>query len=667
MSALRVAKDHLAVLDGLRGFAIVLVVWFHIWQISWLRADLPLFGKTFNFNVVPETGFVGVSLFFFISGFVIFYPYARTLFDGAPLQTTRTFYYRRLLKIVPSYYFSLVAMTALGLFTFSSQADEVRQLGFHAAFIFGFFPDTAGSLNGVLWSLAVEMEFYLIFPLICFCALRRPLWTFFALTVVALAYRALVIPRSDGAELVDQLPGVLDIFATGMFAAWAYRALATMAPGLAGRRWLWTLVAIVGLGLGWCLLESLFAVRAFPYWPLHWWRFGRSGLNAAFLLLTLGSLFAFPLWQGLLANRALVALSTISYNLYIWHYVIAQKLLDAKIPSWRTIDGHGDPGWQIGYTIVAAAVALLVSWAITVLLEQPLLRRRPLEAFFTGSRRAGVAATQAAVALVALLAALTSVSCAGLAATLPRPQHVIVIVEENKTLAEVVNGGSAPFIVRLARQGALFTNAHGVTHPSLPNYFALFAGLTNTNGDGCPAQGISAQAPNLATELFARRLSFVGYAENLPATGSRVCTAGTYARKHAPWVAFSNVPPGDSRPLAALPASYDALPTVAMLIPDVDDDMHDGTIAQGDDWLREHVAALLRWADRHDTLVVLTWDEGFDASNSIPTIFYGPMVKPGKYPERIDHYTTLRTLEALYGLAPTGRAAAVPPITECWR
>lgn len=269
-------------------------------------------------------------------------------------------------------------------------------------------------------------------------------------------------------------------------------------------------------------------------------------------------------------------------------------------------------------------------------------------------------------AFVASLAVLALPSGAR-AAALPRPAHVVVIVEENKTLAQIVEGGSAPFIKTLARHGALFTHAHGVTHPSLPNYLALFAGITNSNGDGCPALGISPMAPNLGSELLARGLGFVGFSENLPAIGSTVCAAGRYARKHAPWVAFENVPKSANRPMSALPATYDALPTVAILIPNVDDDMHDGTIEEGDDWLRTHAAGLLGWADKHNALIVLTWDEGYDANNSIPTIFYGPMVKPGRYPEPITHYNTLRTLEDLYGLKPTGRAATVRPITDCWR
>ena len=69
----------------------------------------------------------------------------------------------------------------------------------------------------------------------------------------------------------------------------------------------------------------------------------------------------------------------------------------------------------------------------------------------------------------------------------------------------------------------------------------------------------------------------------------------------------------------------------------------------------------------HDTLVVFTWDEGYDLPNSIPTMFVGPMIRAGRYSERIDHFNVLRTLEDLYGLAPTGKAANAAPITDVWR
>jgi acid phosphatase len=265
--------------------------------------------------------------------------------------------------------------------------------------------------------------------------------------------------------------------------------------------------------------------------------------------------------------------------------------------------------------------------------------------------------------LRALVALLVVLACT---AALPRPAHVVVVIEENRTLAQIVASGKAPYLATVARDGALFTDAHGITHPSQPNYLALFAGRTNDNGNGCPARGVAPDAPNLASELLAAHFTFAAYSESLPVAGFLGCSAGKYAQKHAPWTHFSNVPQRLHRPLAEL-TSYDALATVTFIVPNVDDDMHDGSVQSGDDWARRRLSPLLKWAAAHDALVIVTWDEGFDRRNSIPTMFVGPMVRAGRYAERIDHYRVLRTLEDLYGLAPTGKAAAVAPITDVWR
>jgi phosphatidylinositol-3-phosphatase len=270
---------------------------------------------------------------------------------------------------------------------------------------------------------------------------------------------------------------------------------------------------------------------------------------------------------------------------------------------------------------------------------------------------------------IAALCAAAFFACAGVvsaAAPPHRPAHVVVIIEENRTLAQVIGSEDAPYLSTVARSGALFTHAYGVMHPSQPNYFALFAGLTNDNGDGCPARDIPADAPNLASELLAAHFTFAAYSESLPSAGFLGCWAGTYAQKHAPWTHFTNVPQRLHQPLAAL-TSFDTLPAVTFIVPNVDDDMHDGTTKEGDDWAESHLTPLLKWAATHDTLVIFTWDEGYDRLNSIPTMFAGPMIRAGSYPERIDHYRVLRTLEDLYGLKPTGKAAGVAPITGIWK
>lgn len=258
---------------------------------------------------------------------------------------------------------------------------------------------------------------------------------------------------------------------------------------------------------------------------------------------------------------------------------------------------------------------------------------------------------------------------AAVAPDLPKaPSHVVIVVEENKEFSDIAGKTrSAPYLNALIARGALFTRSYGIAHPSQPNYVALFAGTPDTNGDHCPPAGIDTNAPNLATQLRAAHRSFAGYSEDLPQAGSRVCWAGQYARKHVPWADFDNVLPSENLPLTALPSSYDHLPTVSFIIPNLLNDMHSASIQRGDAWLRTHVGPLIDWAHTHNTLVIVTWDESDDTvGNHIPTIFVGPMVRPGRYDDPITHYRVLRTIEDLYGLPHAGHAADVPPIAGVW-
>src|SRR6476646_9590921 len=101
---------------------------------------------------------------------------------------------------------------------------------------------------------------------------------------------------------------------------------------------------------------------------------------------------------------------------------------------------------------------------------------------------------------------------------LPRPDHIVIVVEENHSFEQIVGSASAPYINSLAASGALFTNAHAVEHPSQPNYLDLFSGSNQgVTSDACPQ---SFSTPNLASELISKGLTFGGYAEDLPDTGS---------------------------------------------------------------------------------------------------------------------------------------------------
>jgi peptidoglycan/LPS O-acetylase OafA/YrhL len=368
---------HLAALDGLRGIAILLVVWYHVWEISWLPADVHAGPIVWNFNVFPETGSAGVDLFYFISGFCLFYPYARTLFDGAPRQSIATFAYRRVLKIVPSYYLAIALLTVFGLAQYSGQRDEVAQIVSHLTFTQNLWDGTWSGIDGVMWSLATEVQFYVLFPAICWCAMRKPLGTFAALFVTANLYRFAFAHAANVNHMVDRLPGAIDLFAAGIFAAWAYRFIAVRRPALAAKRALWTAVAGAVALACYALLAYEFAHRYDTGWNVGWKVTFRPAFDLLLLPLTLGSLFAFPLWQRALANRALVFLSVISYNVYLWHQPIA-KLLAARrwTPLWGT-DLHSDTGWALWYSLAAFAASIAVAWAISTYFEQPLLRRKP--------------------------------------------------------------------------------------------------------------------------------------------------------------------------------------------------------------------------------------------------------------------------------------------------
>ena len=247
------------------------------------------------------------------------------------------------------------------------------------------------------------------------------------------------------------------------------------------------------------------------------------------------------------------------------------------------------------------------------------------------------------------------------------PAHVVVVVEENHSAADVLGNPAAPFMNALARSGTSLTNFFAITHPSEPNYVALFSGSTHgRRDDSCPHRYRGA---NLGSQLRAARLTFTGYSDGLPSTGYNGCSAGQYARKHAPWTDFANLPRSVNKPLTALPRDFTKLPTVSFVIPNLDHDMHDGTIAEADSWLRRNLGRYARWARTHNSALIVTWDEDDrSAGNRIATFAVGAHVpRAATVTRRSDHYGLLRTIESWYHLRPLGHSAHRARIAGLWR
>jgi acid phosphatase len=248
----------------------------------------------------------------------------------------------------------------------------------------------------------------------------------------------------------------------------------------------------------------------------------------------------------------------------------------------------------------------------------------------------------------------------------PRPKHVVVVVFENKKASSVIGSRQAPYLTGLAHRGAYLTESYGVAHPSQPNYLALFSGSTHgVTGDTCPERF---HADNLAAQLRAAGDSYGSYVESLPSTGFTGCAAPHYDRAIAPWTDFTSVPASTQHPFSAFPRDYAALPTVSFVLPNMCHNMHYCSVATGDRWARRALDPYARWARTHDSLLLVTFDEDDDTRvNRIPTFLVGQPVRPGSYAEHVDHYTILRTLEAMYGLHPLGAAADRRPLTDVFR
>lgn len=264
--------------------------------------------------------------------------------------------------------------------------------------------------------------------------------------------------------------------------------------------------------------------------------------------------------------------------------------------------------------------------------------------------------------------------CASVAAA--PPAHIVIVVEENHSFEQIIGNPSAPFINFLSSGGTLLTNFYAITHPSQPNYLHLFSG----SDQGVTTNSIPSGAPfttaNLAASLLENGQTFIGYADGLPYVGSLDEAAYSYYRKHNPWVNWQSetlipepgsnqISPELNRPFTDFATDFAMLPTVSFVVPDLDHDMHDGTIAMADEWLAHNLGAYAAWASvpEHNSVLIITWDEDESLSrNRIPTIFYGGNIRQGTMGATWSLYHLLRWVQDRCGTAISGAARDVVPI-----
>lgn len=270
----------------------------------------------------------------------------------------------------------------------------------------------------------------------------------------------------------------------------------------------------------------------------------------------------------------------------------------------------------------------------------------------------------------------------------PRYDHVVIVVEENRTAGQIVGDmANAPFITTLATGGVALASMFAIEHPSQPNYLQLFSGSNQgvldddlpPNFSTTPTGSFPFRTPNLAAELIGAGFTFAGFSEQLEAAGtsdwadydphSATHPGIYYRRKHNPWANWvAKVSPTPANQLASsvnrafsqFPSDFTQLPTVSFVIPNQLHDMHDGSRRQGDDWLRDNLGAYAAWAKTNNSLLIVTWDEDdYNEDNQIPTVFHGANLRNGATPAGTwTLHNLLRTIEDMYGVSTHAGTAA---------
>lgn len=282
---------------------------------------------------------------------------------------------------------------------------------------------------------------------------------------------------------------------------------------------------------------------------------------------------------------------------------------------------------------------------------------------------------------------------------MPRYQHIFVIIDENKDASAILDSRTAPHINAMARAYGFASHYDAVAHPSEPNYVAIVGGSTFGVHDDGPFTKNRVDAPNLSTELDAAHLSWKGYYEDIPAPGSLALYSGFYASKHSGFLNYVNVQrdPARVRHLVGFDAlARDAregtLPNVALIVPDLCNDMHGvfslrvprgcfsldrgGLIRRGDTAYGAIVKELMaspQWKGRENDAIVLVFDEddgdGREGGGGrVPCVVitnHGPRGVVDSTP--YTHYSLLRTIEDAFGLAPLANAAHAQPMEPLFR
>jgi phosphatidylinositol-3-phosphatase len=270
-----------------------------------------------------------------------------------------------------------------------------------------------------------------------------------------------------------------------------------------------------------------------------------------------------------------------------------------------------------------------------------------------------------------------TITVSGGSSAVPASNHVFLLVEENHSYSSVIGSSSMPHLNSLASKYGLATQYYANTHPSIGNYFMLTAGAIITNNDSlCSA----ISNDNIVRHLLTAGKTWKSYAESLPSVGYTGCGSGPYAKKHNPFAFFSDVANSSEKnnlvPFTQFSKDLasNAMPNFSFIVPNLNDDAHDGTLTQADNWLEANIIVPLFNTSMFKTggngILIIVFDESVTSDTAhggghVAAVVIGPKVKSGSKPTTLyQHQNTLKTLMQALGLQTfPGAASSASPMT----
>ena len=369
--------DYVDTLDGFRAAATILVLIFHYWQQSWVSMVVKLGPVSIDFTHIVSIGSLGVELLFLLSGFCLYYPLAmhpeRKLHIGQ-------YVYKRMVRILPTYFLCVIISTIYQIGRLPPALLREQFIG-NMTLTQMMTPGLAyNHLNGVLWSIAIEAQFYVVFPLILKIFRKKPYWVMLGAFIIGETWRWYLrdVDYSRIGWLMNQLPGMIDVFIGGMLAAHIVSQLkhtlteeqqSSLAPMFT--------VATIGFIMMYVFVTMYIGSLRYNNIPENLSRLQmhtRKFVIVAFLGAVACSTMSCRWLRALFGNPFTRFVSTISYQTYMWHMWIALRLKDFRIPDYVTARPMDDIAWRFPYLMLSIVLSLIAAVLMTYLVERPLSR-----------------------------------------------------------------------------------------------------------------------------------------------------------------------------------------------------------------------------------------------------------------------------------------------------